>query len=65
MLNDKCLFEVPELKFVGHVVFVAGIRPDPDKISAIVNVRTPANVSGLRSHLGLINPAIKVLPAPS
>ncbi len=54
-LNDKCLFEATELKFVGHIVSAAGIKPDPDKVSAIINMRAPANISELRSYLGLIN----------
>jgi hypothetical protein len=54
-LNDKCLFEVTELKFLGHIISGKGIKPNEELISAIVKMEAPTNVSELRSYLGLIN----------
>jgi uncharacterized protein (DUF427 family) len=37
-LNSKCEFFKSEIKSVGHILSSSGIRPDPDKISAITNM---------------------------
>jgi len=31
----KCSFLLPEIVFLGNLVNAQGIRPDPDKVSAI------------------------------
>jgi transposase InsO family protein len=54
-LNSKCEFFKSEIKFVGHILSSSGIRPDPDKISAITNMPAPQNVSELRCLLGMVN----------
>ena len=41
------------VKFLGHVIGVDGIRPDPDKVSALLNMPMPGNLQQLRSWLGL------------
>ena len=38
---DKCTFAQTSVKFLGHVVDGQGIRPDPDKITAVVQFATP------------------------
>ena len=53
---SKKKFQVgTELKFAGHVVGVDGIKPDPDKVKALEEFKTPSNVSEVRSFLGLAN----------
>ena len=39
--------------FLGHVISVEGISVDPQKIEAIVSWKPPANVTEIRSFLGL------------
>lgn len=43
-----------EIKFFGHILTSEGIRPDPDKISAIVNMPTPVDKKDTLRFLGLI-----------
>ncbi|KZR99395.1 Uncharacterized protein APZ42_004748 [Daphnia magna] len=50
---EKCSFCVPHGKFLGHLVDGEGLRPDPQKITAIDNFPTPVDVSSLKSFLGL------------
>lgn len=50
---EKCHFGYEELKFLGHVVSHAGIRPDPEKTSAVAAFPTPTNKHDLRRFLGL------------
>ena len=41
-------------QFLGHL-YATGIRPDPDKMLAIVNLPTPQNISDLRRFMGMIS----------
>ena len=50
---SKCDFWLKEVSFLGHIVYVEGIRVDPVKIEAIMNWKPPRNVSEVRSFLGL------------
>ena len=34
---SKCNFWLKEVSFLGHIVFVEGIRVDPAKVEAVVN----------------------------
>ena len=43
------------VKFLGHVVGVKGIRPDPSKVTALLAMPEPKDISALRSWLGLAN----------
>ena len=51
----KCEFNKPELRFVGHIVGAKGIRPDPEKISAVTDWPSPHNLHELRKFLGFTN----------
>ena len=51
----KCEFFKPELKFLGHIVSVSGMRPDPAKVEAIMQWNTPRSMFELRSFLGMAN----------
>lgn len=41
------------MKFLGHVVDKAGVRPDPDKISAVLDWPAPTTIREVRAFLGL------------
>ena len=49
----KCKFGKLIVIFLGHEASGAGVRPDPRKVTAIQKAREPADVSQLRSFLGL------------
>ena len=50
---SKCDFWLKEVSFLGHIVSAEGIRVDPAKIEAVVNWKSPQNVTEVRSFLGL------------
>lgn len=50
---DKCNFFKRESEYLGHVITHKGIKPNPDKISAIQRVEIPKTVKQIRSFLGL------------
>ncbi|XP_041850864.1 uncharacterized protein LOC121646052 [Melanotaenia boesemani] len=41
---DKCKLLQPEVKFLGHVVDKSGVKPDPDKIQAVLDWHTPTTI---------------------
>ena len=51
----KCHFALPEVEFLGHMVSKEGIRVDPRKVQIVKDWPVPANISELRSFLGLAN----------
>ncbi|XP_055714231.1 uncharacterized protein K02A2.6-like [Phlebotomus papatasi] len=56
LLNqEKCIFKVPEIVFLGHRISGKGIKPAEDKISSIKSFREPQTREELRSFLGLVN----------
>ena len=51
----KCEFNRPELKYLGFIVGRDGLKPDPEKIQAVIDFPTPKNPTGVKSFLGLAN----------
>ena len=49
---SKCDFWLKEVLFLGHIVSAEGIRVDPAKIEAVMNWKSPRNVTEVRSFLG-------------
>ena len=43
----KCEFSKSKLKFLGHIIVQQGIRADPDKTAAIIEMKPPSNVPEL------------------
>ncbi|BHF63754.1 hypothetical protein SprV_0200674900 [Sparganum proliferum] len=50
---SKCVFLKPRVKFLGHVFSAAGIETDDEKVTQIREWPTPADVTEVRSFLGL------------
>ena len=60
--REKCVFSTTTIKFLGQVVDVNGIKPDPDKITAISDIPQPTNITELRRFLGMANQLNKFSP---
>ena len=59
---QKCEFSKTKLTFLGHVIDTDGIRADPEKTKAIVDMSPPTSVSELRRFLGMANQLGKFTP---
>ena len=59
---NKFELRVPSVVFMGHVLGTDGIRPDPAKVKAIVDMPNPVDVSATRRFLGIINYLAKFVP---
>lgn len=51
----KCLFEVPSVEFLGHVISSDGVAMQAGNLRAIKTLSIPRNVKELQSFLGLTN----------
>ena len=62
-LNEgKCMYGVSEMKILGHILSVDGIKPDTDKLESIRRFREPSSGEEVRSFLGLVNYLSKFIP---
>lgn len=52
---QKCVFSVSKVKFLGQIVGSDGVKPDPEKLQAIVDMPHPTNLHEVRSFLGIVN----------
>ncbi|XP_058757747.1 uncharacterized protein LOC131631003 [Vicia villosa] len=50
---SKCVFAVPKVDYLGHIISSAGVTPDPEKIKAILEWPRPRSLTALRGFLGL------------
>ncbi len=46
--KGKCEFSKDTIKFLGHIIDASGVRPDPDKLRAIKEMKQPSFVNELR-----------------
>lgn len=60
--GKKSLLGVTEVTFLGHIISTKGIKPTEDKIQAILDLRSPKNVTELKSLMGMINFVGKFIP---
>ena len=43
-----------EVPFIGHVATADGLKPDPGKVAAILDMTAPADASSMRRFLGMV-----------
>ena len=62
---DKSSFCALETEYLGFILTPDGIRPQPKKVQAILNIAPPKNVRHVRSFLGAINHYKQMIPQRS
>jgi len=58
----KFAFGLTELSYVGHVLTSEGLKPDPNKVKAIVEMNAPTNKEELQRVLGVATYLAKFIP---
>ena len=59
---SKCDFWKTEIEYLGHIVSPAGVRPMPQKIQAVLNIKPPTTVKEAQSALGVIGFVSRFVP---
>ena len=62
---DKLQYKVKEVKYMGNVVSELGLKPDSEKVRAIVDMPLPKSKEELRRFLGMVNFFSKFIPHQS
>lgn len=52
---EKCKFIVKEVKYLGHILCSEGVKPNLEKIKAILEAPQPKNITEVRSFVGMVN----------
>ena len=52
---DKIQFKSTDCKFFGHRLTPEGLKPDPEKVKAIVNTKPLQSMQSLQSFNGMVN----------
>ena len=60
--KDKTRIAAGEVKYIGHVLSKTGLRPDQEKITAIINMAEPRNKKELLRFMGSVNYLGKFIP---
>ena len=55
MKAEKCEFHKEEVKYLGLIVGVNGIRMDPEKVQAVENWEAPEKLKEVQAFLGFAN----------
>lgn len=42
--ESKCAFGLDELDYLGHIISTQVVRPDPDKVKAMISCPTPVTI---------------------
>eukprot|EP00970_Alexandrium_tamarense_P007288 scaffold1320_cov130-Alexandrium_tamarense.AAC.2 len=50
----KSTFATDEIEYLGYILSRAGIKPQPEKVQAILAINPPKNVKDLRKFLGIV-----------
>ena len=59
---EKCKVKCEEIDFFGNVYDRSGVRPDPEKVTAIKNIIKPTNTKELQSFLGMVTYLSSFIP---
>ena len=54
-LEKKKVQLAQEIQFAGYLIGKDGVKPDPKRVAAITEFKRPADISQVRSFLGLVN----------
>ena len=65
MNAGKVAFKKTAVSYLGHILSPEGVNADPSKVEAIVNMKKPTDVNGVRRIMGSVKYLAKFLPGLS
>ena len=60
--RSKCIYGSNEITYLGQLLISEGIKADPRKVSAILDMPAPENKSNLQRFLGMVTSPGKFVP---
>ena len=61
-INKKSVINTDKLEYLGYVISGDGIRPSPQKLTAILEAPSPKSVSEVKSFLGMVTYYSRFIP---
>ena len=58
----KLKLTMKQVPFMGHLITVDGLKPDPAKVKAVQEMPKPSNKTELQRFIGFVNYLSKFLP---
>ena len=59
---DKCSIRQTSVTYVGHLLTADGLKPDPNKVRALLEMSTPTDKEAVRRFLGFVTYLSKFIP---
>lgn len=53
MHMDKCNFPLKETEFLGHILTPEGVKPNPEKVQIIKDLKLPTTQKQIKSFLSI------------
>jgi hypothetical protein len=63
--KEKSILRATQIPFLGHLITNQGLKPDPEKVSAILKMPAPTDVQGVQRLVGFVNYLSRFLPSLS
>ena len=60
--KEKCKFNRKEVRYVGHIFGGDGLKPNPDRVQAIIDMPVPQDRKSPQRFLGMVNYLNKFIP---
>ena len=60
--KSKLNLECKEISYLGHMITPQGLKPDPEKVKAVLNMPKPTDVKGVRRFCGFVNYLARFMP---
>jgi len=58
----KAVEKITHLSFMGHIITTGGVKPDPVKVAAILQMPPPQDIPGVKRLCGMVQYLAKFLP---
>ena len=60
--TEKSIVQTDEVTYIGHILSSKGIKPDPSKVQAITEMKSPQDKKELQRVMGMVNYLGKFIP---
>lgn len=60
--KKKCQIRTSQIKYISHVLTTEGLKPDEEKVRAVVRLPPPEDKQALQRFLGMLQYFAKIIP---
>lgn len=60
--RNKCKIRMTEIKYIGHILSTKGLKPDDEKVRAVVQIPPPTDKQELLRFMGMVQYLAKFIP---